>query len=60
MSRRLSLELCKAGVLIRGNRFLHLDLLLSDVFHKLSGSLEFGECVCEWDERGVGVQGESV
>jgi hypothetical protein len=47
------------GQLIEG-RFLHLDILLFDVFHELSGSFELGKCVCEWDERGVGVQGKSV
>jgi hypothetical protein len=42
-------------VLIRWDRFFHPNVLLSELFYQLSGSLEFGECVCQWDERRVGV-----
>ena len=44
----------------RWNRFLHLNVLLSELFHELSRSLKFGECLCQWDERRVGVCGESI
>lgn len=41
-------------------RLLHLDILLSNVLHQLSRSLEPSQCVRQWYERRPRIQRQSV